>query len=217
VDDEVHQSPSVSRDQTGRHGVPARRNDRGGALGSTGLYVATGIAGLLFLVPFYLLVRNALSTDAEITGENWKFFPTDLQWGNIAELFDDPTVPFARSLWNSAVVGVLHTLGTLLVCSLAGYGLARIPYRHADKVFYAIVANTKTGKSSVENGRGEFSGVHDISEVLGTYAGAEAHAGAYKSANSQAMTKGEVSLALAGKGRGWDIGIGFGKFTISAR
>ncbi|MEU1202496.1 MULTISPECIES: carbohydrate ABC transporter permease [Streptomyces] len=103
------------------------------------MYVATGIATLLFLVPFYLLVRNALSTDAEITGENWKFFPTHLQWGNIGELFDDTTVPFARSLWNSAVVGVLHTLGTLLVCSLAGYGLARIPYRHADKIFYAVL------------------------------------------------------------------------------
>ncbi|MFF3887212.1 carbohydrate ABC transporter permease [Streptomyces sp. NPDC001914] len=116
-----------------------RRSRPGGVLGSTGLYVATGVAGLLFLVPFYLLVRNALSTDAAITGENWQFFPTDLKWGNIRELFDDSTVPFARSLWNSAVVGVLHTLGTLLVCSLAGYGLARIPYRHADKVFYAVL------------------------------------------------------------------------------
>ncbi|MFD5635081.1 carbohydrate ABC transporter permease [Streptomyces sp. NPDC127077] len=116
-----------------------RRNSPGGVLGSTGLYIATGVAGLLFLVPFYLLVRNALSTDAAITGENWQFFPTDLKWGNVRELFDDPTVPFARSLWNSAVVGVLHTLGTLLVCSLAGYGLARIPYRHADKVFYAVL------------------------------------------------------------------------------
>ncbi|MET9898810.1 carbohydrate ABC transporter permease [Streptomyces sp. NPDC006446] len=116
-----------------------RGGNRRGVLGSTGLYIATGVAGLLFLVPFYLLVRNALSTDAEITGENWQFFPTDLKWANIGELFDDPTVPFARSLWNSAVVGVLHTLGTLLVCSLAGYGLARIPYKHANKVFYGVL------------------------------------------------------------------------------
>jgi multiple sugar transport system permease protein len=116
-----------------------RRRDRRGVIGNTGLYLATGIATLLFLVPFYLLIRNSLSTDAEITGENWKFFPTHLQWRNISELFDDPTVPFARSLWNSAVVGVLHTLGTLLVCSLAGYGLARIPYKHANKIFYAVL------------------------------------------------------------------------------
>ncbi|MFD9465778.1 carbohydrate ABC transporter permease [Streptomyces sp. NPDC060027] len=121
------------------HAAPPRKRGGNRRLGSTGLYIATGVAGLLFLVPFYLLVRNALSTDAEITGENWQFFPTDLKWGNVGELFDDSTVPFARSLWNSAVVGVLHTLGTLLVCSLAGYGLARIPYKHANKVFYGVL------------------------------------------------------------------------------
>jgi multiple sugar transport system permease protein len=111
----------------------------GGVMSSTGLYIATGVAALLFLVPFYILVRNALSTDAEITGENWKFFPTDIQWGNISELFTDETVPFAQSLWNSAVVATLHTVGVLLVCSLAGYGLARIPYKHANKIFYAVL------------------------------------------------------------------------------
>ena len=73
------------------------------------------------------------------------------------------------------------------------------------------------GKSRIENGRGEFSGVHNIRDVLGTYATAEAHAGAAKSAKAQAMTKGEVSLALAGTGEGWDIGVAFGKFVIEAR
>ncbi|MEV6180218.1 carbohydrate ABC transporter permease [Streptomyces sp. NPDC052015] len=117
-----------------------RRARRGGSvMSSTGLYVATAVAAFLFLVPFYLLVRNALSTDAEITGENWKFFPTDLQWGNVGDLFENSSVPFARSLWNSTVVAVLHTVGVLLVCSLAGYGLARIPYKHANKVFYVVL------------------------------------------------------------------------------
>ena len=71
------------------------------------------------------------------------------------------------------------------------------------------------GKSSIEDGRGEFSAVHSIDEVLGTYASAEAHAGAVKSAKAQVMTKGEVSLALSGKGRGWDLGVAFGKLTIT--
>ncbi|MFJ8590980.1 carbohydrate ABC transporter permease [Streptomyces sp. NPDC093598] len=113
---------------------------RGGVIGNTGLYLATGVAALLFLIPFYLIVRNAFMTDPEITGEEWKWFPTAIQWGNIAEPFNDPTVDFARSLWNSVVVAVLHTAGILLICSLAGYGLARIPYRHANKVFYAVLA-----------------------------------------------------------------------------
>ncbi|WP_367320090.1 carbohydrate ABC transporter permease [Streptomyces sp. HUAS ZL42] len=119
---------------------PAKAKRGGGVMGSTGLYIATGIAALLFLIPFYLIIRNAFMADPEITGEEWKWFPTDIQWGNISEPFDDVTVDFARSLWNSVVVAVLHTTGILLVCSLAGYGLARIPYRHANKVFYAVLA-----------------------------------------------------------------------------
>ncbi|KUO12703.1 carbohydrate ABC transporter permease [Streptomyces sp. DSM 15324] len=119
--------------------APAGKRRGGGVIGNTGLYLATGIAALLFLIPFYLIVRNALMTDREITGENWKWFPTDIQWGNVTEPFDDVTVDFAHAMWNSVVVAVLHTSGILLVCSLAGYGLARIPYRHADKVFYAVL------------------------------------------------------------------------------
>ncbi|MGN9757916.1 carbohydrate ABC transporter permease [Streptomyces sp. SD31] len=118
---------------------PAKVRRGGGVMGNTGLYIATGIAALLFLIPFYLIVRNALMTDPEITGENWKWFPTSIQWGNITEPFDDVTVDFAQSLWNSVVVAVLHTVGILLICSMAGYGLARIPYKHANKVFYAVL------------------------------------------------------------------------------
>ena len=70
------------------------------------------------------------------------------------------------------------------------------------------------GKSSIENGEGEFSNVKNIDEIFGKYVNAEAHAGAVKSSGAQALTKGEVSLALAGTGRGWDLGISFGRFTI---
>lgn len=73
------------------------------------------------------------------------------------------------------------------------------------------------GKSEIDDGLGKFSGIYDIREVLGTYVTAEAHAGATKSAKAQAMTKGPVSLALSGKGRGWDLGVAFGKFEISRR
>ena len=73
------------------------------------------------------------------------------------------------------------------------------------------------GKSKIEDGVGEFSGVAGIRETLGTYAAAEAHAGAVKSSKAQVMTKGEVSLALAGTGKGWDLGVAFGKFVIEPR
>jgi hypothetical protein len=70
------------------------------------------------------------------------------------------------------------------------------------------------GKSEILTGTGTFTEARDISELFGSYAQSEAHAGAVKSGDVQAMTKGNVSLALKGTGRGFDIGIAFGKFTI---
>ena len=70
------------------------------------------------------------------------------------------------------------------------------------------------GKSEIIGGTGRFTGARNLSEVLGAYVQSEAHAGAGKSADAQALTKGEVSLSLVGKGRGVDVGFAFGKFTI---
>ncbi len=70
------------------------------------------------------------------------------------------------------------------------------------------------GKTRIDDGIGKFSGVHGIDEVLGHYANAEAHAGAERSADAQVVSKGNVSLALSGKGRGWNLGIAFGAFII---
>jgi hypothetical protein len=73
------------------------------------------------------------------------------------------------------------------------------------------------GKSEIRDGQGKFSSVYDIENVLGSYATAGAHAGAVNSAEAMVVTKGPVSLALSGKGQGWDLGVAFGKFTISRR
>lgn len=73
------------------------------------------------------------------------------------------------------------------------------------------------GKQKIRDGRGEFSGVNRIGEVIGTYAQGGAHAGVVKSSGASVLTKGDVSLALAGTGEGVDLGIDFGKFVISRR
>lgn len=101
---------------------------------------ALWIGALIFLIPYYLLLRNGLSTNRDITSPQWKFFPPVLQWSNIPELFNDPTVPMLHSLWNSVVVSVLQTAGTILLASMAGYGLARIPFPRANLVFGIILA-----------------------------------------------------------------------------
>ena len=71
------------------------------------------------------------------------------------------------------------------------------------------------GKSETKDGVGKFSPVGKLEELLGSYGAAEAEAGAVKSAEAQALTKGNVSLALSGTGEGWNIGVSGAKFTIA--
>nr|WP_218031695.1 carbohydrate ABC transporter permease [Dictyobacter kobayashii] len=79
-------------------------------------------------------------TEAQVTSPTSPFIPTSLHFENITELFRDPEVPFVDGMVNSAVISILQTFGQILICMLAGYGLARIPYRWANVIFYSILA-----------------------------------------------------------------------------
>jgi multiple sugar transport system permease protein len=128
--------------RTGGAPVPVGyRRSTAGRIGSVLRWLALSAGALLFLLPFYLLVRNGLADEADLTARNWTFFPTDVRWENVTDLFGGMEIPFVRSLLNSTLVAVLQTAGQLLLCSLAGYGLARVPYRHSPKVLYAVVAS----------------------------------------------------------------------------
>ncbi|HET7931344.1 MAG TPA: hypothetical protein VFL63_08165 [Rhodanobacteraceae bacterium] len=112
--------------------------------------------------------------------------------------------------------------------SLTGWSLI---YKHADGVGTVTCEDGQSlpvkiavkgggltaGKWHVDSGTGSFTDVHRISDVLGRYAHASAHAGLIKSATAEVLTKGTVSLALAGHGEGIDLGIDVGAFTISRR
>ena len=70
------------------------------------------------------------------------------------------------------------------------------------------------GKWKIDNGKGRFTDVHNIREVYGNYAHASASAGVVKSAETQLLSKGSVSLALAGGGEGINLGVEVGAFHI---
>ena len=95
-----------------------------------------------------------------------------------------------------------------------GHGVIRCSNGRSLRVRLEAKGGGVTVGKSVESGHGEFSRVSSIEETLGNYARAEAHAGAVKSAQGEVLTKGEVSLALKAKGRGWELGVSFGELKI---
>jgi hypothetical protein len=73
------------------------------------------------------------------------------------------------------------------------------------------------GKTKIDDGRGKFSEVSNINDLLGGYAEAGVEAGAVKSTEAKVLTNGTATLALAGKGEGWNIGVSGAKFTIKKK
>jgi multiple sugar transport system permease protein len=102
-------------------------------------YTALIILSVAFLLPFYLMFRNALLTQPQILSFKWVWLPVPPHFENVQAIFDDPLAPMATGLRNSAAVAIVQTVGQIFIASLAGYGLARIPYRHANRVFYAML------------------------------------------------------------------------------
>lgn len=123
--------------QTGTPRMVGRRETVAVRLATVLRWATLTLVTLLFLIPFYVLIRNAVSTDSDLG--SGKFFPSDPQWSNFTDLFNDDELMMGRALFNSAFIAIVQTGGSLVIAAMAGYGLARIPYKHANLVFYAIV------------------------------------------------------------------------------
>ena len=100
-----------------------------------------------------------------------------------------------------------HTSGRGIVTCNNGQSL---PVRLSAKA-----VGLTAGKWHINDGTGRFSDVHNIREVLGGYAQASANAGLAKSGEAQVLTKGPVSLALAGGGQGVNLGVDIGQLKIT--
>lgn len=102
-------------------------------------YTLLSILSVVFLTPFYLIFRNALLTQPQILSFDWVWLPIPPHFENVQAIFEDELAPMATGLRNSVLIGVVQTVGQIFIASLAGYGLARIPYRWSKQVFYAML------------------------------------------------------------------------------
>lgn len=92
-------------------------------------YVALVLLALLFCLPFYVIVRNAFSTNGNIISTQWNWLPDQLDLTNLDSLLANDSIGIVRAMLNSAVMAALQTGGTVVVSLLAGYALARYTHR----------------------------------------------------------------------------------------
>jgi hypothetical protein len=128
-------------------------------------------------------------------------------------------------------VAVTPTNGSLTTCTmkykLSGFslgfkyydGTGEIQCRNGERAQVSLSSKSigfTIGKSEIE-GEGIFSEVRNLNEIYGDFVSMESHIGFLTSLDAQLLTRGEISLALKGQGRGIDIGATIGDLTIKKR
>jgi trehalose/maltose transport system permease protein len=96
---------------------------------SVGFYLLVAIAIFVALFPFYWILRTSLSTNTDIARgtEATGLFPSHLSTGAYSQDFSQQH--FLTPLLNSAIVALVATAITVVVATMAGYALARLPIR----------------------------------------------------------------------------------------
>ncbi|MDE6398125.1 MAG: carbohydrate ABC transporter permease [Clostridiales bacterium] len=127
--------------------VLVQRNDapRGGAKARkitflTLRYVVNIILSILFVSPLLLMFLTAFNPikalDSQITSLG-EFLPKTLSMSNLKEVFR--RIPMLRYMGNTLLYALATVAIVLVVNSLAGYALAKIPFRGRGAVITAIV------------------------------------------------------------------------------
>jgi multiple sugar transport system permease protein len=118
--------------------TPAGSPARGARTGTVAMYVVLVVLAAVYILPFLISIATSFKTEADAASDPLALIPQNATLGAYRYLFGNSDFP----LWfaNSVVVTLLVTLGRVLFDSLAGYALARIPFRGRALVFATLVA-----------------------------------------------------------------------------
>jgi multiple sugar transport system permease protein len=103
-------------------------------------YALLIVLAIVFMLPFYMIVRNSLMTQAEITAmDAWQWWPEEMQFANYKNVFEDESISMATGLRVSTIIAFVNLVLHTLFASMAGYALARIPFRGREIFFFLIL------------------------------------------------------------------------------
>lgn len=117
--------------------APNRKSSRGLRRGPRiSLYVVLTVGSIVMFVPFAWMLMASVQADTSSMQES--LIPTSINWQNYADAWIEAN--FNTYVLNSVLLAAAHTIGTLVLCSMAGYALAQLPFKGARFVFTLTLA-----------------------------------------------------------------------------
>ena len=102
------------------------------------VYAFLMLMALIVLFPFYWMISSSLKSLAEYKLSVPTFWPKQVIWSNYAEAFT--TANLGKLFMNTAYVGVVSTILSLVITVLSAFAFARLEFKGKDTMFGALLA-----------------------------------------------------------------------------
>ena len=93
---------------------------------------------LVVLFPFYWMINSSLKSLEEYRQSVPTFWPQKVLWSNYAEAFTAASL--GRLFFNTAYVGIVSTILSLVITILSAFAFARLEFRGKNLLFSALLA-----------------------------------------------------------------------------
>ena len=103
-----------------------------------GVYTFLVIMALIVLFPFYWMIISSLKTLAEYRQPTPTFWPQTIMWTNYADAFT--TANLGTLFMNTAIVGIVSTLLSLVITVLSAFAFARLEFKGKETLFGLLLA-----------------------------------------------------------------------------
>ena len=101
-------------------------------------YLFLGVMALIVLFPFYWMIISSLKSLDEYRFNVPTLWPQKIIWANYAKAFD--TADLGQLFMNTAYVGIVSTLLSLVITVLSAFAFARLEFKGKDMMFGALLA-----------------------------------------------------------------------------
>ncbi len=98
-----------------------------------------GVLALVWLIPFYWILRSAFMGISQIFTYPPVVFPNPIKWDNFPNALT--SLPFDRYFKNTFFIVLICVSGILFSCSLSAYGFSRVQWKYRDTVFYILMSS----------------------------------------------------------------------------
>ena len=102
------------------------------------VYAFLMLMALIVLFPFYWMISSSLKSLTEYKLSVPTFWPKQVIWSNYAEAFT--TANLGKLFMNTAYVGVVSTILSLVITVLSAFAFARLEFKGKDTMFGALLA-----------------------------------------------------------------------------